>query len=52
MNNPDFITLAKGYDIQGYRVTSLKQLQEVLPEIFNTNKPIIVACIIDELETV
>lgn len=52
MNNPDFITLAKGYDIQGFRVTSLKQLQEVLPEIFNTNKPIIVDCIINELETV
>lgn len=52
MNNPDFITLAKGYDIQGYRVTSLSELKAVLPNIFETNTPIIVDCIIDEFESV
>ena len=52
MNNPDFITLAKGYDIQGYRVTSLSELSSVLPKIFETNTPIIVDCIIHEFESV
>ena len=52
MNNPDFITLAKGYDIQGFRVSSLVELQKVLPGIFSSNKPMIVDCIINEFETV
>ena len=52
MNNPDFITLAKGYDIKGFRVSSISQLQECLPEIFNNDQPIIVDCITDEFENV
>lgn len=52
MNNPDFITLAKGYDIKGFRVSSISQLQEYLPEIFNNDQPIIVDCITDEFENV
>lgn len=52
MNNPDFITLAKGYDIQGYRVTSVEQLNSVLPKIFNNTLPIIVDCVTNEYENV
>ena len=52
MNNPDFITLANGYDIEGYRVTSTEQLQELLPIIFGSNKPTIVDCITKEIERV
>jgi len=52
MNNPDFITLANGYDIDGYRVTSVAQLQNLLPVIFGNNKPTIVDCITNEIEAV
>lgn len=52
MNNPDFITLAKGYDIQGFRITSIPELEEALPLIFGNGEPIIVDCITDEFENV
>ncbi len=52
MHNPDFIKLAEGFGIKGYRVSDIKSLQNILPIVFKTTEPVIVDCITNEFENV
>ena len=50
--NPDFIKLAEGYNIKGYRVSDISGLYNILPEVFAEREPVIIDCFIDEFENV
>ncbi len=44
---PDFVKLAKAYDIDGYRVDSLEQFNEVFAKVIHDRKPAVIDCMID-----
>ena len=52
MKNPDFIKLAEGYGIKGYRVTKISELKELFPAIFANSEPVVIDCITNEFECV
>jgi len=45
--NPDYVNLADSYGIDGYRISSLEKLNELLPEIMERSltEPIVVDCL-------
>ncbi|WP_027717593.1 biosynthetic-type acetolactate synthase large subunit [Desulfovirgula thermocuniculi] len=50
--HPDFVLLAKAYGIKGYSVQSEKELQEILPRVFEEPGPVLVDCLISPEENV
>lgn len=49
---PDFVTVAAGYGIKGKRITDANDIEPVLKEAINSNKPYIIDFIIEEEENV
>lgn len=50
--NPDFAELAKIYGMEGYTVTTEKQLEEIMPQVLASSAPAIVNCMIDPDENI
>lgn len=50
--HPDFVLLAKAYGIKGYSVQSEKELQEILPRVFEEPGPVLVDCLVSPEENV
>jgi acetolactate synthase-1/2/3 large subunit len=42
LENPDFLAIARAYNIQGHRVRNAQELRDVLTKIITTNEPTIV----------
>ncbi len=51
-NNPNFVKLADAYGIKGIQIKTKKELAEKLPDIINSNEPVIVDCIVERVEDV
>ncbi|PHM66752.1 acetolactate synthase 2 catalytic subunit [Xenorhabdus stockiae] len=51
-DNPDFITLAKAFDIPGQHVTEKSQIDAALDALFNSEGPYLLHVSIDEFENV
>jgi acetolactate synthase-1/2/3 large subunit len=49
---PDFAAIGRIYGMKGYTVSTPEQLAEILPEVLQTQVPVIVECIIDDEENV
>ncbi len=52
MCNPDFMKIAEGYGIKGYRVTNISELNSLMPELFASSEPAVVDCITNGYENV
>ncbi len=50
--NPDFAELGRIYGMEGYTVQTPEQLMEILPQVLNSNAPVMVNCLIDREEDV
>ena len=48
----DFVKLAEAYGAKGYRVNKKSQLESILIEAYELNKPVVVDCFIEEEENV
>jgi acetolactate synthase-1/2/3 large subunit len=44
---PDFAIIAKAYSIEGYTITSGEELDKLMPEIMESDKAVLVNCIVD-----
>ena len=42
LENPDFMTLAKAFGIEGHRVSSPEELRPVLAKALDTKKPVLI----------
>ncbi|CDL87022.1 acetolactate synthase 2 catalytic subunit [Xenorhabdus cabanillasii] len=51
-DNPDFITLAKSFDIPGQHITNKSQINTALDALFNSEGPYLLHVSINELENV
>ncbi|MCC8366426.1 acetolactate synthase 2 catalytic subunit [Xenorhabdus sp. PB61.4] len=51
-DNPDFITLAKAFDIPGQHITEKSQIDAALDALFNSEGPYLLHVSIDEFENV
>ncbi|MCC8380321.1 acetolactate synthase 2 catalytic subunit [Xenorhabdus sp. PB30.3] len=51
-DNPDFITLAKAFDIPGQHITEKSQINAALDALFNSEGPYLLHVSIDEFENV
>ncbi|WP_446470046.1 acetolactate synthase 2 catalytic subunit [Xenorhabdus stockiae] len=51
-DNPDFITLAKAFDIPGQHITEKSQINAALDTLFNSEGPYLLHVSIDEFENV
>ncbi|WP_404408928.1 acetolactate synthase large subunit [Jeotgalibacillus malaysiensis] len=51
-SQPDFVKLAEAYDLEGYKVTSLEEADEVFEKALNSNKPVLIDCRVKQLENV
>ncbi len=51
-NEVDYVKLAESYNIEGYRVNSIKMINEVLKNTVNKNKPIFIECLLNKNEGV
>ncbi|WP_087945504.1 acetolactate synthase large subunit [Paenisporosarcina sp. TG20] len=49
---PDFVKLAEAYDIQGYKVETMEEAEEVFAKAFNSNEPVLIDCRVTQLENV
>lgn len=49
---PDFEKLAAAYSIQGARIDTLEQAQQLLPELLLSNEPVLIDCRIEQHEPV
>lgn len=49
---PDFEKLASAYSIQGVRIDTLEQAQQVLPELLLSDEPVLIDCRIEQHEPV
>lgn len=49
---PDFVKLAEAYDIQGYKVETMEEAEEVFTKAFNSNEPVLIDCRVTQLENV
>lgn len=49
---PDFVKLAAAYDIQGVRIDTLEQAQELLPGLLTSQEPVLIDCRIEQHEPV
>ena len=44
---PDFIAIAKGYNIPGQSISSVKELESTIKEMFDVPGPFLLNCLID-----
>ncbi|TDB53294.1 acetolactate synthase 2 catalytic subunit [Photorhabdus khanii] len=51
-DNPDFVALAKAFDISGQHITDKSQINEALNALFNSKGPYLLQVSIEELENV
>ncbi|WP_350305683.1 acetolactate synthase 2 catalytic subunit [Photorhabdus viridis] len=51
-DNPDFVALAKAFDIPGQHITDKSQIDEALDALFNSKGPYLLQVSIEELENV
>lgn len=51
-NDVDFMKLSEAYGIKGMRITKNEEVEEVLKEALEMNKPIVIECMIDTEEKV
>ncbi|KAA1187964.1 acetolactate synthase 2 catalytic subunit [Photorhabdus heterorhabditis] len=51
-DNPDFVALAKAFDIPGQHITEKSQIDEALDALFNSKGPYLLQVSIEELENV
>ncbi|MBM7578354.1 acetolactate synthase large subunit [Jeotgalibacillus terrae] len=51
-SQPDFVKLAEAYDLEGYKVTSLDEADEVFEKAMNSNKPVLIDCRVKQIENV
>jgi acetolactate synthase I/II/III large subunit len=49
---PDFVKLAQAYDIQGYKVETMEEAEEVFAKAFNSNEPVLIDCRVVQMENV
>ncbi|KIL50325.1 acetolactate synthase [Jeotgalibacillus alimentarius] len=51
-SQPDFVKLAEAYDLEGYKVTSLDEADEIFEKAMNSNKPVLIDCRVKQIENV
>lgn len=51
-SQPDFVKLAEAYDLEGYKVTSLEEADQVFEKALNSNKPVLIDCRVKQIENV
>ena len=49
---PDFVKLAAAYDVQGVRMDTLEQAEQLLPALLASDEPVLIDCRIEQLEPV
>ncbi|MDN7243744.1 acetolactate synthase large subunit [Planococcus sp. N028] len=49
---PDFVKLAQAYDIQGYKVETMEEAEEIFAKAFESNEPVLIDCRVVQLENV
>lgn len=49
---PDFVKLAEAYGVKGVRITNLDEAGDVLAEVLNSDEPVIIDCVVKQLENV
>lgn len=52
MNNPDFITIVKGYGIKGKKVTERENLNDALKEMYESNESFLLEVVVEAEENV
>ena len=52
MKNPDFITIAKGYDIAGKKVTEREDLNKALKEMYEAKHSFLLEVVVENEENV
>ncbi|MDK2888427.1 MAG: acetolactate synthase large subunit [Thermoanaerobacter sp.] len=50
--HPDFITLARAYDIKGYTIQTEEEARQVIPEVLAEPGPVLVNCLVSPQEKV
>ncbi|SHE91000.1 acetolactate synthase, large subunit [Desulfofundulus australicus DSM 11792] len=50
--HPDFITLARAYDIKGYTIQTEEEARQVIPEVLTEPGPVLVNCLVSPQEKV
>ncbi|TFE00286.1 acetolactate synthase large subunit [Jeotgalibacillus salarius] len=51
-SQPDFVKLAQAYDLEGYKVSSLDEADEVFKKALQSNKPVLIDCRVKQIENV
>ncbi|MEW9501448.1 acetolactate synthase large subunit [Jeotgalibacillus marinus] len=51
-SQPDFVKLADAYEIEGYKVETCEEAEEVFKKIFASNKPALIDCRVEQMENV
>lgn len=49
---PDFVKLAEAYDVNGYKVETMEQAEEVFAEALASNEPVLIDCRVVQMECV
>lgn len=52
LQNPDFVKIAEGYGIKGYRVTKEEDVPALLEEVLYSDGPALIDCRVEKLECV
>lgn len=51
-SQPDFVKLAEAYNLEGYKVTTVEEADEVFEKALNSNKPVLIDCRVKQIENV
>ena len=49
---PDFVKLAQAYDIEGYKVETMEEAEEVFAKALLSNEPVLIDCRVTQMENV
>jgi len=52
ITSPDYATVAKGYGLDGYTLSSIEQVQKSHPEIYNSNNPMVIEYQVEKADNV
>ncbi|TFE03629.1 acetolactate synthase large subunit [Jeotgalibacillus sp. R-1-5s-1] len=51
-SQPDFVKLAEAYDIEGYKVSTVEEADQVFEKALKSNKPVLIDCRVKQIENV
>jgi acetolactate synthase-1/2/3 large subunit len=50
--NPDFVAVAKGFGVEGFRITKPEEVRPVLEKALSIDGPVIIDCHVEKEENV